>query len=213
MIKLVFFDMDGVLTVEKSSWFYVNNRLGINNKENYMKYMKGELPYSDFFRLDLKAWIEKYPGIRSDYIKNILDEIPPANGIEKTMEYLKNNGIVSVIVSGGISWLSDRIARDYGIDEAYANRIYCDGGGRIIPDGDIQVDPSNKDSVMEKVMAKYMVRPEECVAVGDSESDYSMYRAVPNFIAFNSDSDLLLKISSARMENDFSGVIKYLESY
>ena len=41
MIKLIFFDMDGVLTVEKSSWFYVNNRLGINNRENYMKYISG----------------------------------------------------------------------------------------------------------------------------------------------------------------------------
>ncbi|MCL4453863.1 HAD-IB family phosphatase [Ferroplasma sp.] len=213
MIKLAFFDMDGVLTVEKSSWFYVNNKLGINNRENYMKYMKGQLPYPDFFRLDLKAWIEKYPGIEGNYIKNILNEIKPVTGLGKTMKYLKNKNIISVIVSGGISWLSDRIARDYGIYEAYANKIYCDDNGRIIPDGEVQVDPSYKDYVMGKVMAKYGLKPGECIAVGDSESDYSMYRAVPNFIAFNSDSDLLLKISSASMENDLSGLIKFLESY
>ena len=41
-------------------------------------------------------------------------------------------------------------------------------------------------------MEKYNVSPGECLAVGDSESDYSMYRAVNNFIAFNSDSKALL---------------------
>lgn len=213
MIKLVFFDMDGVLTVEKSSWFYVNNKLGINNRENYMKYMKGELPYSDFFRCDLKAWMVKYPGIKGNYIKSMLNEIKLVKGLGKTMKYLKDKNIISVIVSGGISWLSDRIASDYGINEAYANKIYCDDNGCIIPDGDIQVDPSNKDYIMGKIMSKYGVSPEECIAVGDSESDYSMYRAVHNFIAFNSDSDLLLKISSAKMENDLSGLIKVMESY
>lgn len=213
MIKLIFFDMDGVLTVEKSSWFYVNNKLGINNRKNYMKYMKGELSYPDFFELDLKAWIEKYPDIRSNDIKNMLGEIQPVQGIEKTMNFLKDNNIDSVIVSGGISWLSDRLVRDYGITEAYANRIYCDASGRIIPEGEIQVDPAIKDSVMKKIMIKYNVKPEECLAIGDSESDYSMYRAVPNFIAFNSDSDFLLKISSTSMENDISGIIEYIESY
>ena len=213
MIKLIFFDMDGVLTVEKSSWFYVNNKLGINNRGNYVKYMKGELSYPDFFRLDLTVWIEKYPGIEANYVKNILDEIQPVKGIEKTMNFLKKNNIVSIIVSGGISWLSDRLVRDYGIKEAYANRIYCDASGRIIPEGDIQVDPAIKDSVMRKIMIKYNVKPEECLAIGDSESDYSMYRAVPNFVAFNSNSDFLLKISSTSMENDLSGIIEYIESH
>ena len=213
MIKLIFFDMDGVLTVEKSSWFYVNNKLGINNRENYMKYMVGELSYPAFFELDLKAWIEKYPGIRADDIKEILDEIQPVQGIEKTMNFLKKNSIVPVIVSGGISWLSDRLVRDYGIKEAYANKIYCDASGRIIPEGDIQVDPAIKDWVMRKIMIKYDVKQEECLAIGDSESDYSMYRAVQNFIAFNSDSDFLRKISSSSMENDLSGIIEYIESY
>ena len=205
--------MDGVLTVEKSSWFYVNNRLGINNRENYKKYMNGELLYPDFFRLDLSQWIKKYPDIRGETIKNILDEIKPVSGLGTIMNYLKNHGILSVIVSGGISWLSDRILRDYGLNEAYANRISCDGSGIIIPDGVIQVDPMKKDLVMKDVISSHGIRPEECLAVGDSESDYSMFRAVPNFIAFNSDSELLLKISKINLKNDLTGIIDYLKSY
>jgi phosphoserine phosphatase len=212
MIKLIFFDMDGVLTVEKSSWFYVNSRLGINNRDNYMKYMKGELAYDDFFRMDIEAWIHKYPGIREDYIKSILDEIKPVRGLEKTISYLRQNKIISIIVSGGISWLSDRLTERYGLDEAYANRIFSDGNGKIIPEGEIQVNPHEKDTVMEKVMKRYNVKPRECIAVGDSESDYSMYRAVNNFIAFNTDSALLSSVSRLTINENIDTIINYLES-
>ena len=85
MIKIIFFDMDGVLTEEKSSWFYVNNRLGINNRENFLKYMDGKLSYEDFFIRDIRALIEKYPGIRYDDIKKILDEIEPMPGLENAI--------------------------------------------------------------------------------------------------------------------------------
>jgi phosphoserine phosphatase len=212
MIKIIFFDMDGVLTEEKSSWFYVNNRLGINNRENFIKYMDGKLPYEDFFIRDIRAWIEKYPGIRHDDIKKILDEIDPVPGLENAISYLKRNGIMSVIVSGGILWLAERLVKDYGIDEAYANGIFSDSTGKIIPDGEVQVNPLKKDIVMKKVMEKYNVSPEECIAVGDSESDYSMYRAVNNFIAFNSDSEALSKISKITLGGNIMSVINYIKS-
>jgi phosphoserine phosphatase len=210
MIKLIFFDMDGVLTQEKSSWFYVNNRLGINNRENYMNYISGKLDYYDFFRMDIAAWLEKYPGITKKEIKGILDEIPVIPGIEKCMAYLKKNKIISVIVSGGISWLSDRIKDNFGLDEAYANRIFSDNQGKLIPDGEVQVNPLRKDIVMEKIMAEHKVSPEECIALGDSESDYSMYKAVNNFIAFNSDSDILSKVARINLSGNIDSIIDYI---
>ena len=212
MIKIIFFDMDGVLTEEKSSWFYVNNRLGINNRENFLKYTDGTMSYEDFFVRDIRAWIEKYPGIRHGDIKKILDEIEPIPGLENAISYLKKKDIMSVIVSGGILWLAERLVKDFGIDEAYANRIFSDSTGKIIPDGEVQVNPLKKDTVMKKVMKKYNVSPEECIAVGDSESDYSMYRAVNNFIAFNSDSKALSKISKITLGGNIMSVINYIKS-
>jgi len=210
MIKLIFFDMDGVLTKEKSSWFYVNNRLGINNRENYMNYISGKLDYYDFFKMDIAGWMEKYPGISKEEIKGILDEIPAVSGIEKCMAYMKKNKIISVIVSGGISWLSDRIKKSYGIDEAYANRIFFDNEGKVIPDGEVLVNPLRKDLVMEKIMAEHKISPEECIALGDSESDYSMYKAVNNFIAFNSDSNILSRVARINLSGNIDSIIEYI---
>ncbi len=212
MIKLIFFDMDGVLTEEKSSWFYVNNRLGINNRQNYLNYISGNLDYYDFFRMDISAWIKKYPDITMEEVKSILKEIHATSGIENSIAYLKKNKIISVIVSGGISWLSDRLMANFGIDEAYANRIFFDRNGKLIPDGEVQVNPLKKDVVMVKIMEKYGVSPEECIAVGDSESDYSMYKAVNNFIAFNSDSDILSKVARANLNGNMDSILNYIKS-
>lgn len=210
MIKLIFFDMDGVLTVEKSSWFYVNNSLGINNRENYLKYISGKLDYYDFFRMDIAAWLEKYPGITMEEIKGILDEIPVSPGIENCMAYLKKNNIISVIVSGGISWLSDRLKNSFGIDEAYANRIFSSRDGKLIPDGEVQVNPMRKDIIMRKIMAEHNLSPGECIALGDSESDYSMYKAVNNFIAFNSDSNILSSVARVNLTGNIDSIINYI---
>jgi phosphoserine phosphatase len=210
MVKLIFFDMDGVLTVEKSSWFYVNNRLGINNRENYINYMKGNLGYEEFFKLDLRHWVEHKA--KRDYIISILNEIQESPGIESVMSYLKRNKIIVVIVSGGISWLSDRLAKKYPIDQAYSNIIYSDSNGNIIPDGKVMVNPIKKDIIMKKVMEKYNVNADECIAVGDSESDFSMYKAVPNFLAFNSDSNLLSNISKANLSGSLEAIIDYIDS-
>ncbi|WP_337860032.1 HAD-IB family phosphatase [Ferroplasma sp.] len=212
MIKLIFFDMDGVLTVEKSSWFYVNNRLGINNRENFINYMKGNMEYEEFFKKDLVGWTQKLPELKRDFIISILDEIPEMPGIQNTISYLKRNKIITIIVSGGISWLSDRLTNKYSIDQAYANIIYTDENGTIIPEGKVMVNPLKKDKVMRKVMEKYNVSPDECIAVGDSDSDYSMYRAVPNFVAFNSDSNLLLQIAKTNLSGNLESIKDFIES-
>ena len=90
--------------------------------------------------------------------------------------------------------------------------FFLDSTGKIIPDGEVQVNPLKKDIVMKEVMEKYNVSPEECIAVGDSESDYSMYRAVNNFIAFNSDSKALSKISKITLGGNIMSVINYIKS-
>ena len=73
------------------------------------------------------------PGIRYDDIKKILDEIEPMPGLENAISYLKRKGIMSVIVSGGILWLAERLVKDFGIDEAYANDIMVEASmGRFI---------------------------------------------------------------------------------
>ena len=52
-IRLVVFDMDGVLTTHPSSWEYVHRAMGVDNSENLRLYRTGNISYMDFLRIDL----------------------------------------------------------------------------------------------------------------------------------------------------------------
>ncbi|MEM0139169.1 MAG: HAD-IB family phosphatase [Ferroplasma sp.] len=209
MIRGIFLDMDGVLTEERSSWNYVHKRLGIDNSRNFQLYREKKISYSDFFRRDIASWLDKYPDITGSEIKKILDEIPEMHGLEHFMSFLHSKHILVFVVSGGISWLASRLNEKYNFDEIYANEIitYKD---KIQIKGNIYVEPDRKNIPIEKLMDKYNINKFESIAVGDSDSDYSMYAATGNFIAFNSQSEKLKRISIANIDSDISKVADYI---
>ncbi len=213
MIKLIVFDMDGVLTEEKSSWHYVHQRLGLDNSENFRKYADNEITYDEFFKLDLKLWLNKFDKLKKDVIVDILREIKIRDGLKDVIEYLHRNNIKSVIVSGGISWLSDIIMARYHFDRAYANEIFTDESNNILPYGRINVVPDKKNIVIKNIIKEYNVDSSSVLSIGDSKTDYSMYIASEYFIAFNSDDDFIKKISDYSINNDITKIIDFLNSY
>ena len=213
MIKLIVFDMDGVLTEEKSSWHYVHQRLGLDNSENFRKYTDNEITYDEFFKLDLKLWLNKFNKLKKDVVVDILREIKIRDGLKNVMEYLHKNNIKSIIVSGGISWLSDMIMDKYHFDRSYANEIFTDEENNILPYGKINVVPDRKNAVIENIIKEYNVDRSNVLSIGDSKTDYSMYIASEYFIAFNSDDDFIKKISDYNINNDITEIIDFLNLY
>ncbi len=213
MIKLVAFDMDGVLTYEKSSWYYVHKRLGLDNSENFKKYTDKKITYDEFFKLDLNLWINKFNKIKKCEIVSILKEIKIMEGLPDVIDYLHKNNMKAIIVSGGISWLSDIIMDKYNFDYAYANEIFTDEDNNIIPYGKINVVPDKKNIVIKNAIKKYNINRDNVLSIGDSKTDYSMYTASKYFIAFNSDDDFIKSISDYNIDNDIKKVIDFLESY
>ncbi len=213
MIEAVFFDMDGVLTIQKSSWNYVHNRLGIDNSLNFRKYIEKKITYDEFFRLDIESWLSKYPDIKSITIKEILDEIDIMPGLGTLMEFLHENNIKSYIISGGISWLADKINSIYSFDGIFANEIYTDINDHIKNCGNIMVEPERKDIVIKNIINEYNIEKKNTLSIGDSDSDYSMYIASGKFISCNTESKKLNAISEAKIDNDLSTLLEYIKLY
>ncbi|MBE3122801.1 MAG: hypothetical protein IMZ58_11440 [Thermoplasmata archaeon] len=55
-IKLVFFDMDGVLLDTVSSWRYIHEHFGTTNERSIMPYLRGDIDYLEFMRRDVSLW-------------------------------------------------------------------------------------------------------------------------------------------------------------
>ena len=109
-IRLVVFDMDGVLTTHPSSWEYVHRAMGVDNSENLRLYRTGNISYMDFLRSDVNLWISRHPGITREDVVKILDSIPLRKNLNLAVKEIRDSGAATAIVSGGIYWLAQRIA-------------------------------------------------------------------------------------------------------
>ncbi len=211
MIRLVAFDMDGVLTLHPSSWRFVHERLGVDNYDNLYRYRRGELPYGEFLDSDISMWVKIHPDITADEIRTILRDLPVRADLSGAIRSMKEAGARVVIISGGISWLSDIINERVEFDAAYANVIDTDSNGTVLPHGTVVVEPRSKDAILQRVQKKYSISPQETASVGDSFYDAIMFRISSRGIAFNSNSqDLDREADTSITSGKLTDVYRYL---
>lgn len=174
-IKLIAFDMDGVLTKHPSSWRFVHDAIGVSNAQNLLKYREGLIPYSQFLDSDISLWVSKRPGIKAQDVFEILKRLPVREDLKETITMIRRKGTKAVIISGGISWLCDIINHTVSFDASYANEVLTDGDGTILPRGRVVVDPKRKDICLREVQDQFGFGSEETASVGDSNLDSTMF--------------------------------------
>ena len=210
--KLAVFDMDGVLTQPVSSWEFVHRKLGVDNTGNLHSYRNGSMTYIDFLKSDVKLWIDHLGPTSAGTVIGILNEIPLRERISRTIETLKNNGITTSIISGGIYWLAERIGKANGFDEIYANKIKTDASNNVVPDGIVMVDPKYKDVTLKELQGRLGVDPEETISVGDTLQDVAMFRNSGLSVAFNPVEEAVsAKASFTIKGNDLSELLRLLD--
>lgn len=180
--KLVIFDVDGTLTKMESSWQFMHEQLGTWEKAKQYKdqFFKGTINYAQWASLDVALW----KGLPLSKAQNILSKIPYTKGAVETIATLKKNGVKVVLLSAGLSLLTDRIREEIGVDDALANELVVKDGCLT---GEIQTNVSvwNKDKALRYFLRKFQVKAEECVAVGDDITLISLFAKVGLAIAFN----------------------------
>ncbi|MCX8185195.1 MAG: HAD-IB family phosphatase [Sulfolobales archaeon] len=181
-MRLVVFDLDGVLVEERSSWSYLHRVFGTYElavKANYAKaFESGLITYSEWMKLDLELMIGSRGTIYCREIDEAFSRISTTSSARELVEYLKKRGIGMAIVSAGIENLALRVASDLGIDEVYSNKLLCDGSGRLLPYGVEIVNPLKKNIVVENIARRRGVDLAETMYVGDSEWDCSAFDIV-----------------------------------
>lgn len=184
-VKLVVFDMDGVLTGNPSSWNYVHDRLGVENSVNLNLFMEDKISYEDFLKSDVELWIKKLGVVSKSYIISLLNDIAIRENLLNMVGSIRKLGAKVAIVSGGISWLADRINSITKFDYSFSNKILTDSNGNIIPEGLVEVDPKKKDINVRYLQDILGIEKDQTVSVGDSSSDISMFVSSGYSICFN----------------------------
>jgi phosphoserine phosphatase len=182
-IKVVFWDCDGTLTDVRSSWEYLHRGLGLwdNRADEYQRLFRaGEIDYDEFCRRDALLWA----GIPVGRVLEVIAEIPYNQGAREAVETMKQLGILTVIVSTGLSLLTDRVAADLGIDLTFANELTV-GNGVLTGEARIKVQYDRKGDVIKRVLEERCWTGDVACAVGDGEGDVGMFQSVVLPIGFH----------------------------
>lgn len=177
--------MDGVLTNVRSSWCWIHQCFNVDNELAYKAYCDGKINECEFMKRDINLWIKKKPDITIYEIAAMFIDMPLINGIRETILCLKNNGIKSVIISGGINLAAKMISDKFGFDEYIADEICYYKNGLLTGEGKMNVDLKDKGSNVRKYIKQYNTATERVVSIGNSFSDISMFENSGMSIAFN----------------------------
>jgi len=205
-VKLIVFDMDGVLIEERSSWRLVHKMYGIDNSDILKEFHEGKIDEKEFFDRDVERMREY--GLTRMHIMAAMNRAKYMRGIKNCIETARKIGIVAII-SGGAKCIADRIAL-YGVDFVFANEIEYKND---IPwKGILNVPFHHKNIVLEKLIndtnAGYII------VIGDSKYDVSMFKLSDLSIAFNpSDEVVKEKADIVVKSNDLNHLIHILKKH
>jgi len=195
-IRMVVFDLDGVLVDIDSSWQTLHRAFGVDNEANFQRHLRGEIDYREFMRSDIRLW-GRPPAAR---LRGILDQVPLMPGARDVVDVLRQRHVTTAIISSGIEMLAARVQGELGIDHVFANRLVTDGEGRLLGEGEEVVTLRNKGVVFERLCQAEALRPRDCAVVGDSRFDVPLFEKAGISIAFNAHDPVVVEAADVVLD-------------
>ena len=180
--RLICFDMDSTL-IETEVIDELADRAGVGKevREITEAAMRGEIDFHESFT----RRVALLKGLDVSVMKDIAENLPMTEGIERLMKTLKTVGFKIAILSGGFTYFGEYLKRKFGIDYVYANELEVVDGkltGRYV--GDI-VDGKRKAELLRLLAQIENVNIAQTIAVGDGANDIPMLNTAGLGIAFH----------------------------
>ncbi len=183
MIRIVFFDMDGTLVEEESSWRALHRFFGTDHlaRGELEKFSRGEISYEEFVRHDVNLWPQ---GLLRTVFEHAFSKVRIKPEARLVFKQLKERGVLRVIVTSGLNVLAEKVCKTLDADECVSNKMVFDDKDCFTGMVKVNVDPSRKTEVLNRVCKEYSLSLIEAAAVGDTAYDKSMFKAVATSILY-----------------------------
>ena len=182
MRRLICFDMDSTLIrTEVIDELAERAGVGAQVKAITESAMRGEIDFNESF----KQRVALLKGLDVSVMREVAENLPITEGVERLMSVLKKYGYKIAILSGGFTYFGRYLQQMFGIDYVYANELEVENGkltGRHV--GDI-VDGQRKAELLRLIAQVEKVDIAQTIAVGDGANDLPMLARAGLGIAFH----------------------------
>ena len=149
-------------------------------------------------------------GLDESVMKEIAENLPITEGVERLMFVLKRYGYKIAILSGGFTYFGNYLKDKFGIDYVYANELEIVNGkltGRYL--GDV-VDGKRKAELLKLIAQVERVDIAQTIAVGDGTNDLPMLSEAGLGIAFHAKPKVVANAQQSINTIGLDGVLYFL---
>ena len=205
--RLICFDMDSTL-IETEVIDELAERAGVGDKVKAIteSAMRGEIDFKESFT----RRVAMLKGLDEAVMKDIAENLPIAEGVDRLMKVLKRTGYKIAILSGGFTYFGNYLKQRYGIDYVYANELEIEDGkltGRYV--GDI-VDGKRKAELLRLLAQVENVNIAQTIAVGDGANDLPMLTTAGLGIAYHAKPKVKANAQQSISTIGLDGVLYFL---
>lgn len=182
--KVACFDMDGTLIQGTTSNLFFAKLLNVEKEviELEHKLKKGDID-SDTFMVVVSEIMNK---LTVNYIKKNFDLLPIVEGIHETLHFLRNAGIVPILVTTSNIIFAECFKEKYGFDRVFGTIHKVSQNGEV-GIGTTVCSSKHKIQHVQELVQGLGGTMSQVMAVGDSFSDIPLFSQVGCSIAFNYD--------------------------
>ncbi len=206
--RLICFDMDSTL-IRTEVIDELADRAGVGEEVRRITEaaMRGEIDFKESFR----RRVSLLKGLDVSVMKDIAENLPITEGVERMMEVLKRSGYKTAILSGGFTYFGNYLKQRFGFDYVYANELEIGEDGRLTGRyvGDI-VDGQRKRELLRLLAQVENINIAQTIAVGDGANDLPMLAEAGLGIAFHAKPKVKAEAQQSISTIGIDGVLYFL---
>jgi phosphoserine phosphatase len=208
--KLLISDMDSTV-IDQECIDELGDAIGVGSqiREITVAVVNGDISFSDALRKRLALMI----GMERRLLKSVYEErISLKAGARTLVQTMRHHGAFCILVSGGFSFFTRRIAERIGFHDHQGNELAFEDGkltGKVL---EPILGRSAKLNTLRSLCDEKGLEPSDVLAVGDGANDIKMIEAAGLGVAFHG-SDSLRKQANARIDHGDLTALLYIQGF